>query len=389
MVSESTHSEVRTHAGTAPRILFAGGGTGGHVYPALAIANAIKVLAPDAVIEFAGTTNHIEWRVVPEAGFKIHPITVSPFHRKLTLRNLGFPIQLARGILQSRALVRSFEPDVAVGTGGYVSGPVLWAASKANVPTVLQEQNAFAGKTNKMLARDAAQIHIAFDSVRTWFPAEKCRLSGNPTRKELLNSDRESARSYFNIGLDKKVVLVFGGSLGSAAMNRVLADTYESILEDPDTVLIWQTGRRYFDQYKTHADKNKRLHLLEYIERMDHAYAAADVVVCRSGAISCSELELTGSPSILVPSPNVAEDHQTHNARSLTDDGAAVLLPESEMQETLVPVVRELLGDAARRDKMRKRLKQRARPDAAEAIAASILDLVGVSAQGTNEGRRA
>jgi UDP-N-acetylglucosamine--N-acetylmuramyl-(pentapeptide) pyrophosphoryl-undecaprenol N-acetylglucosamine transferase len=281
-----------------------------------------------------------------------------------------------RGLLQSRSLIRSFRPDVAVGTGGYVSGPVLWAASRAGVPTVLQEQNAFAGKTNKMLAARASQIHIAFADAEKWFPEGRCLLSGNPTRKELLDSDRGTARRYFGIDGDQKVILVFGGSLGSAAMNQVFAEKYQEVLEAPDTFLIWQTGSRYFDRYDKALTKHPRLKLLQYIERMDHAYAAADVVVCRAGAISCSELELTGSPSILIPSPNVAEDHQTYNARSLADDGAAVLMPESQMAAEIVTAIKTLLRDEPRRLAMVERLKRRARPDAADTIARSILELI-------------
>ncbi len=378
-VSGNTRNIVQAGSDRAPRVLFAGGGTGGHVYPAIAIARSIKSLVPAAVVEFAGTTSHIEWRVVPEAGFKIHPITVSPLHRSLTLRNLSFPIKLLRGLLQSRSLVRKFKPDLAVGTGGYVSGPVLWAASKAGVKTVVQEQNAFAGKTNKMLATKAAEIHIAFEEAASYFPGTTCKLSGNPVRKELLDSSREAGRSHFGIDAEKKVVLMFGGSLGSAAMNAVFADRYLELLADPKIVLIWQTGGRYFDRYQDSLEKHPRLKLLKYIERMDHAYAAADVVVCRAGAISCSEIELTGSPSILVPSPNVAEDHQTYNARSLSGDGAAVLLPEAKLSGEIVHSITSLLDDDEGRAEMKRKLLARARPDAADTIARSILALAGVS----------
>ncbi len=376
-VSGNTRNIVQAGSDRAPRVLFAGGGTGGHVYPAIAIARSIKSLVPAAVVEFAGTTSHIEWRVVPEAGFKIHPITVSPLHRSLTLRNLSFPIKLLRGLLQSRSLVRKFKPDLAVGTGGYVSGPVLWAASKAGVKTVVQEQNAFAGKTNKMLATKAAEIHIAFEEAASYFPGTTCKLSGNPVRKELLDSSREAGRSHFGIDAEKKVVLMFGGSLGSAAMNAVFADRYLELLADPKIVLIWQTGGRYFDRYQDSLEKHPRLKLLKYIERMDHAYAAADVVVCRAGAISCSEIELTGSPSILVPSPNVAEDHQTRNAESMVNKGAAKLLPESRLRAGLYPLWLEMWDDDDQLAELSTQAKKHATPHAADNIAADVLDLVG------------
>ncbi|NNE34568.1 MAG: undecaprenyldiphospho-muramoylpentapeptide beta-N-acetylglucosaminyltransferase [Rhodothermales bacterium] len=360
-----------------PRILFAGGGTGGHVYPALAIAQAVQELVPDAVIEFAGTTTRIEWRVVPEAGFKIHAVTVSPLHRKLTLRNLSFPVNLLRGLAQSIRLIKSFKPDVVVGTGGYVAGPVLWAAARAGVPTVLQEQNAFAGKTNKLLSRRAAQVHIAFDEARDWFPGHTCHLSGNPTRKQLLVPNRADARRFFEIAEQAKVVLVFGGSLGSAAINAAIAANHEELLKDPDLFLIWQTGKHYYQRYKNQVTSHERLRLLEYIDRMDMAYAAADIVVARAGAITCSELELTGTPAILIPSPNVAEDHQSYNARSLADDGAAVFLAEKGLESNISQEIGQTLADTALLERMRARLAKRARPDAAKVIAKHILELIG------------
>ena len=357
------------------RILVAGGGTGGHAYPALAIAGAIHDLAPESVIEFAGTTDHIEWRVVPEAGYTIHPITVSPLHRKLTVRNLAFPFKLVKGLIQSLSLVRRFDPDVVVGTGGYVAGPVLWAAASRGIPIVLQEQNAFAGKTNKLLGPKATQVHIAFEDARKWFPGVDCRMSGNPVRKELTEPARAEGLKEFGVDADKKVVLVFGGSLGSAALNRVMLAKYLELLEDPGLFVIWQTGSGYYDRYSEQVAKHERLRLLKYIDRMDLAYAAADLVVCRSGASTCSELALTGTPAILVPSPNVAEDHQTYNARSLADDGAAVLLPEPEMDDAIVQTVRSLLADVEARERMSAEMKRLARPNAAETIARDILEL--------------
>ncbi len=361
----------------APRILFAGGGTGGHVYPAIAIADAVRALVPDAAIAFAGTRERLEWEAVPKAGYPIHAITVVGLQRRLTWRNLAFPFKLVQGLAQSRSYVQAFDPDVVVGTGGYVAGPVLLAASLQGRPIVLQEQNAYAGLTNRLLARRAAQIHIAFPEARRYFPPEKCRLSGNPTRRALRHADRAEARRAFDLPETARVLLVFGGSLGSAALNAALSRHHAALLADPQTHVIWQTGRLYHDRYRALDGAHPRLRLLPYLDRMDQAYAAADLVLCRAGALTCSELMVTGSPAILVPSPNVAEDHQTRNARSMADAGAAVLLPEAELDARLVETVRALLDDADHRRRMAEAARALARPNAADEIARAVLALAG------------
>ncbi len=361
----------------APRILFAGGGTGGHVYPAIAIADAVRRLVPDATIEFAGTRAKMEWEVVPKAGYRIHPITISGMHRGQPLRNLSLPFKLMTSLLESRRLVRSFGPHVAVGTGGYVSGPVLLAASLAGTPIVIQEQNAYAGITNKLLGKRAVHIHVAFEEAQRFLPPQKCIYSGNPTRRELLEVDPAEARRHYDIPDDRLVLVVFGGSLGSRAMNEAMAESVGSLLADDRIVAIWQTGKQYFEEMKRRVTPHPRLRLLEYIDRMDLTYAAADLAVCRAGAITCSELMVTGTPSVLVPSPNVAEDHQTHNARSMEDAGAAVMIPESEMEGRLMDVVRELMADRTRLDEMAGAARRIARPDAAEKIARDVLSIAG------------
>lgn len=365
----------------APRILMAGGGTGGHVYPAIAIARAIRALEPEAAIAFAGTRDHLEWKAVPQAGFAIHPITISGFHRKRLLRNVSFPYKLARGLLQSLALVGHFDADVAVGTGGYVSGPVLLAASLRGRPIVTQEQNAYAGITNRLLARRAAQIHIAFSEVTHWFPKEKCRLSGNPTRQELLTANPAEARAHFEIPGNARVLFVFGGSLGSLALNTAMEQQRRHLLSDPDLVIIWQTGRLYYKRLQARVAAHPRLRLVQYVHRMDLAYAAADLVLCRAGAITCSELLATGTPAILVPSPHVAEDHQTRNAESLHRSGAAFMAPENELEAVLTMRVPELLCDDALLAKMAAAARAAARPNAARDIAQDILRLIGWRSQ--------
>lgn len=364
----------------------AGGGTGGHVYPAIAIADAVRALAPEAAIEFAGTQDHIEWEAVPKAGYAIHPITVTGFYRELSMRTLAFPFKLLQGFRQSWSLVDDFDADIAVGTGGYVSGPVLFAASLRGRPIVLQEQNAFAGVTNRMLARRAAQIHLAFPEAQQVFPADKCRLSGNPTRKVLQGVDRAEARAFFEIPAEAAMLFVFGGSLGSQALNEAMQQHLDALLADENVYVLWQTGARYFERLDAAVPAHPRLRLRKYIDRMDYAYAAADLVLCRSGAIACSELMVTGTPSVLVPSPNVAEDHQTKNALSMVKAGAARLLPEKELRDDLATTVLPLLADHATRTAMADAAKKIAKPNAAEDIARAVLGLI--KNRGTNESQK-
>lgn len=361
----------------APRLLFAGGGTGGHVYPAIAIADAVRALVPEAAIAFAGTRERMEWEAVPKAGYPIHPITVSGFQRRLTARNLAFPFKLVRGLAQGWELVGAFDADVAVGTGGYVSGPVLLAASLRGRPIVIQEQNAYAGATNRLLARRAAQVHVAFPEAGASFPKGKVRLSGNPTRAALQHVDARAARQAFDLPAEAFVVVVLGGSLGSAALNAAFAEHHAALLADERVHLVWQTGSRYYDDLAARLPVHPRLRLMRYVDRMDFAYAAADLAVCRAGALTCSELMVTGTPSILVPSPNVTADHQTKNAQSMAGAGAAVLLPEPALPARLLPELQALRADAARRARMRDAARALARPDAAERIARDVLALAG------------
>ena len=364
---------TRRSAHTNPRILIAGGGTGGHVYPAIAIADAVRSIEPDADIVFAGTKDRLEWTAVPKAGYPINAITVSGFQRSLSPRNLTFPFKLAKGLVESWTLVGSFKPDVVVGTGGYVSGPVLWSAGVRGRPTLIQEQNAFAGVTNRMLAKRAVRIHVAFDEAIRYFPEEKCVVSGNPVRSNLNGAHRTEALDHFGIPHDASVLFVFGGSLGSVILNDALERQFESILEPDNTFVIWQTGRRHYNKLATRVE-HSRLRLLPYIDRMDAAYAAADLVVARAGAITCSELMVTGRPAILVPAKAVAEDHQTRNAEALSSKGAATLLSEDRLEQ-LGETVSALLGDRAGRDAMSRALRELAKPDAAAQIARDVLKL--------------
>ncbi len=362
---------------TSPRILFAAGGTGGHVYPAIAIADAVRDVRPDAAIAFAGTREKMEWQAVPRAGYPIHPITVSALHRALTPRNLLFPFKLARGLVDSYRLVRSFRPDVVVGAGGFVSGPVLWVANVLGVPTVIQEQNAFAGLTNRLLAKKAARVHVAFEAAQQAFPGARVVVSGNPTRAGLAGASREEGRDFYGVPQGKKMLLVFGGSLGSQKLNETLLAHAPALLAGGDLHIVWQTGSRYFDKMRAAAPRHEGLDVREYIDRMDLAYAAADLALCRAGAITCSELMVTGTPALLVPSPNVAADHQTHNARAMETVGAARLVPEGDLDARLVPAVQALMADADARAAMSAAARGMARPDAAHAIARDVLALAG------------
>ena len=346
-----------------PRVLFAGGGTGGHVYPAIAIAQAIRSLVPTSAIAFAGTRDHLEWRAVPEAGFEIHPITISGFHRKQPLRNVSLPLKLAAGLWQSYQLVNDFDADVAVGTGGYVA----------------QEQNAYAGVTNRILGRRAAQVHIAFKEAESWFPEGRCRISGNPVRRELTATTREASRKALKLPRNAKVLFVFGGSLGSQSINEAMAQVADRILSDPDVHIIWQTGVLYYNRMRK--KERPRLKVLQYVDRMDLAYAACDLVLARAGALTCSELLCTSTPAILVPSVHVAEDHQTKNARSMERMGAAIYMPEEELLNALVTRVPELLANPAQRSKMAAEAQKAAKPEAAMTIAKDVLELVGWEGQ--------
>lgn len=361
--------------GFSPRILIAGGGTGGHVYPAVAIADAIGGINREAVVEFAGSRTGIEWRLVPESGYSIHHISVQGLQRRLTLKNLTLPFVVAKGLKEARDLIRHFDADVVLGTGGYVALPLLLAARYLHRRTAIQEQNAFMGLTNRIVSRFADQIHIAFDEAAPKSKGSNTRITGNPVRQNLAESHKQEALDYFEFSEVRQIVFMTGGSIGSQAMNEVMAAIVRSLLAKRGIGVIWQTGERYFERFQTSVPDHPRLRLKAYVDRMNMAYAAADLVICRSGASTCSELMLTGKPAILIPSPNVAEDHQTKNALSLVSAGAATLLEESRMHRELLDLIRDLLGDRDRLDSMSANALKLAKPNAAREIAEDILGL--------------
>ncbi|MEM0961829.1 MAG: undecaprenyldiphospho-muramoylpentapeptide beta-N-acetylglucosaminyltransferase [Bacteroidota bacterium] len=364
---------------SAPRVLFACGGTGGHVYPAIAIADAVCRLRPEAAVAFAGTRDRMEWEAVPKAGYTIHPITVSGFQRGLSAesvaRNVTFPFKLAKGMAESLALVGRFDPDVVVGTGGYASGPVGLAGSLRGRGLVLQEQNAYAGATNKLLAKRAHKVFLAFEAAAPHFDGAEVELAGNPVRQDLTEADATEARAHWDVPEGARVLLVFGGSLGAGPINAAVKLYLDALLADEEAFVIWAAGKRYYDTLREAVPDHPRLRLVPYLDRMDLAYAAADLVLCRSGALTCSELAVTGTPAVLVPSPNVTADHQTKNARALVDAGAAVLLEEAALTAQFESTVPALLHDAGRRQQMADAALAIAQPDAAATIARAVVAL--------------
>jgi len=376
----------------SPRILLTGGGTGGHVFPAIAIADAIRKQCPSAVLAFAGSRDRIEWTAVPNAGYPIHAVSVQGLMRQLSIKNvlanIRLPFIVGKGLRQAWRLVGAFDADVAVGTGGYVSAPVIWAAHLRKRPVLIQEQNAHVGVTNRLLARIADRIHTAFTETLAVFPADRTTVSGNPTRNGLLNISVQEARDYFSIKPDQRVLLVLGGSGGARAVNETFERQLHDFLGQENVVLIWQTGSRYYDRLSEELGEHPRLRLMKFIDRMDYAYAAADIAICRSGASTCSELMITGTPSILIPSPNVAEDHQTRNAESMVNKGAARLLPESRIRAELYDTWLELWNDTDALKELSKNALENATPDAAETIASDVLDLARSVLQARTSGRR-
>lgn len=360
------------------RVIISGGGTGGHVFPAIAIADALKAVAPETVILFVGANGKIEMEKVPKAGYKIEGLNITGFQRKLSLKNLAFPFNLAVSMMKAVLIVRKFRPDIAVGVGGYASGPVLKIANTFGIPTVLQEQNSFAGVTNRILASKAKAVCVAYDGLERFFPKDKIIFTGNPVRKDILDNKINAIQAKQSLGLDqnKKTVLIFGGSLGARTINEAVLANADVLLGLDNVNIIWQVGKMYFEEYKNCLLANRNdIKILPFIENMDVAYSAADIVVCRAGALTISELAILGKAAILIPSPNVAEDHQTVNAMSLVHKGAALLVKDTEAKEKLVTEIQGLLNDETQKSGLENNILYFARPQAAKQIAAEILKI--------------
>jgi UDP-N-acetylglucosamine--N-acetylmuramyl-(pentapeptide) pyrophosphoryl-undecaprenol N-acetylglucosamine transferase len=361
------------------KIMITGGGTGGHVFPAIAIADAIKKLRPDATFLFVGASGKMEMERVPKAGYEIEGLPVAGFQRSMSLQNLSFPFKLLRSMWRARSIVKRFQPDVVVGTGGYASGPVVRAAQRAGIPTLIQEQNSFAGVTNKLLGRKAKKICVAYDHMEQFFPADKIIFTGNPVRADILHLEgkKEEGIRYYNLDPNKKTIAIIGGSLGARTLNNAMRDNVEFFEQNTDIQAIWQCGKFYEYEYTAmETAKLPNVQCRAFIDRMDLLYAAADVVVSRAGALSISELCLVGKPVVLVPSPNVSEDHQTKNALALVEKGAARLVRDADAGEKMLQEVKLILESEALAFSLGESIRQLGRPNAAEAIARETLKLV-------------
>ena len=362
------------------RIILSGGGTGGHIFPAVSIADELRRRHPDADILFVGAQGRMEMTRVPEAGYRIVGLPIAGIQRSLSLSNLAVPFKVISSLWRARSIVRRFRPDVVIGTGGYASAPVLFAASLAGVPTLIQEQNGFAGLTNRILSHRARVICVAYEGLEKVFPREKIVFTGNPVRSSITDAglSQRQAKETFGLNTEKKTFLVLGGSLGARAINEAVYANLDSFLEN-SAQLLWQCGRTYYARYRemldrlieAHPDKHyaSRVALLPFISEMDIAFAAADAVISRSGAGTLSELCIVGKPAILIPSPNVAEDHQRHNAQALSSRSAAILIPESEkLPFELGDAVMRLIKDPALCQDLSRNISEMARPHATSDI---------------------
>lgn len=370
-INYELHNLNPIKTGATYRILISGGGTGGHIYPALAIANAWMDKHPDSEILFVGAQGKMEMQKVPEAGYSIKGLPVAGLQRKLTLANLSFPIKLWRSLRMASKIVKEFQPQLVVGVGGYASGPVLYAAQNKGIPTLLQEQNSYAGLTNKLLAKKAAKICVAYPDMERFFPKEKLKLTGNPVRKDLLDlaGKREQGIEVFGLDPNRKTVFVLGGSLGARTLNQAMLK-HMGDLEKEGYQVLWQSGKFYFKDMEVALENAglTHIHLREFIREMDLAYAAADVIVSRAGALSVSELCLVGKPVIFIPSPNVAEDHQTKNANACVKQGAAVLLADADAVGKFKEYIDDLLQHEDKAQSLATAIKKLAMPDAANAL---------------------
>ena len=357
------------------KFILSGGGTGGHIYPAVAIANELKLRFPDAEFLFVGANDKMEMQKVPQAGYKIEGLWIAGLQRKLSLQNAMFPFKLINSLWKSRSIIKEFKPNAAIGTGGFASGPLLQMANMLNIPTVIQEQNSYPGITNKLLSKKANKICVAYENLERFFPKEKMILTGNPVRQDLIDieSKRVEAINYFNLDSDKKTLLVLGGSLGARRVNQLIEKELDNIIAK-EVQIIWQCGKLYFEDYKKY--NSNTVQVLAFIERMDLVYAAADIVVSRAGASSVSELCIVGKPVIFIPSPNVAEDHQTKNAKSIVDKKGAIMLKESELDSQFSLVFEALLKDQGKQNQLSKNIKQLALPNATKEIVDEIVKLI-------------
>lgn len=360
------------------KIILSGGGTGGHIYPAIAIANELKSRFPDAEFLFVGAKDRMEMEKVPQAGYAIKGLWISGIQRQLTLKNLMFPLKLISSLWNARKIVKTFKPDVAIGTGGFASGPLLQMAALNNIPCLIQEQNSYPGITNKMLAKKAQKICVAYDDLERFFPKDKIIKTGNPVRESLLNVDSKTveAKNFFNLKHGKHTLLVIGGSLGSRRINQLIEKELD-FLDTQNVQVIWQCGKLYYNQYKIYNNTNN-VQVYEFLNNMDFAYAAADVVISRAGASSVSELCIVGKPVIFVPSPNVAEDHQTKNAMAVVNKNAALIIKEDELDVDFENKFSQLMASPEKKKELGANIKKLALVNATSQIADEVEKLLKI-----------
>ncbi len=356
-------------------ILLSGGGTGGHIYPAIAIANELKHRNPNAKFLFVGANDRMEMEKVPLAGYKIKGLNISGFQRSLTFKNLTFPFKLIQSLHKAKNIIKKFKPNIVIGTGGFASGPTLYMANKKNIPSIIQEQNSYPGITNKLLSKKVQKICVAYDNLDSYFPKEKIIKTGNPVRQDLLeiSMKRDEAINYYNLDKNKKTVVILGGSLGSRVINQTIEKNLDAIINN-NVQIIWQTGKLYFEDYKKYKTKES-VQVFAFVQRMDLLYAAADFIVSRAGAGSISELCIVGKPVIFIPSPNVAEDHQTKNALSITKEDAALMIKETDLKN-FMKILEGLIKNEAKQFLLKKNIKKMALPNATSQIVDEIEKII-------------
>ena len=361
------------------RIIISGGGTGGHIFPAISIANTLRKRFPDVEILFVGAEDRMEMEKVPAAGYKIVGLPVSGFDRAHLFNNIKVLNRLRKSLGMAKKTIRDFRPDIAVGVGGYASGPTLWMAASQGIPTLIQEQNSYAGVTNKLLAKKASKICVAYDGMEKFFPAGKIVITGNPVRQDLeeATDKKEEALAFFGLSPEKKTILVVGGSLGARTINRSIQGDLDKLFAS-DVQVIWQTGRYYYSEATKHlkAYRGMPIWCSDFITRMDYAYSAADLIISRAGASSISELCLLKKPVILVPSPNVAEDHQTKNALALANKDAAIMVADKDAEQQLVTKALEVIHDDEQLALLSRNIEQLAQHQSAERIVDEIVKII-------------
>ncbi|KAB1068963.1 undecaprenyldiphospho-muramoylpentapeptide beta-N-acetylglucosaminyltransferase [Tamlana haliotis] len=358
------------------KVILSGGGTGGHIYPAIAIANEIKSRYPDAEFLFVGAKDRMEMEKVPQAGYNIKGLWITGIQRSFTLKNLSFPFKVISSLLGARKIIKQFKPDIVIGTGGFASGPLLKMAEMAGVPVLIQEQNSYPGITNKLLAKQANKICVAYDGLERFFPKEKIVKTGNPVRKGLLHieNNSEEAKKFFDLKEGKTTLLVIGGSLGARRINELIEKELD-YFDTQNVQVIWQCGKLYYDKYKLY-DNTKNVQVHEFLNNMDMAYGAADVVISRAGAGSVSELCIVGKPVIFIPSPNVAEDHQTKNAMAIVDQDAALIIKEEDLNADFENKFSQLIAQPERKIELGENIKKLALVDATKEIVNEVEKLL-------------